>query len=111
MVGVDGYLNELQEAEVITLDEAGQASAQRPSEQNIGRLSHRLVDLRLAQVEVLGESNAGHDEIADLVINLGNHGGERKGSRIGRIVHGRTCVRKILGDLGIFHRSVYLKNC
>jgi hypothetical protein len=45
------YLNK---AEVVTPDEAGEAAAQCPREQDIGRLPDRLVDFRLQAEELAG---------------------------------------------------------
>ena len=53
VVSVDVDLDELEQAETVPSDEAGEAPGEGPRQQNVGGLAHRLVDFLVRKIEVL----------------------------------------------------------
>ena len=109
VVRVDVDLDELQEAEAVLPDEAGEAAGEGPRQQDVGRLAHRLVDLLVREVEVLREPDAAEDELAHLAVYLWHHCGEGELLGEGGLLEGGARVGEGVRYVRVFYLSVNLK--
>ena len=109
VVSVDVDLDELEEAEAVLPNEAGEAAGEGPRQQDVGRLAHRLVDLLVREVEVLREPDAAEDELAHLAVNLWHHRGEGELLGKGGLLEGGARVGERVRNVRVFHFCVNLK--